>query len=599
MSQNNGIYLCASGSWTRTTDANTWDALTSAFTFIEQGTTNADCGFVCTANAGGTLGTTALPWSQFSGAGTFTAGTGLTLTGSVFSLTSPVAVANGGTGLTSLGSGVATFLGTPSSANLAAAVSDETGSGALVFASSPTLVTPTLGAATATSLNGVTLTGTSTPALSVTGTASVSGSNTGDQTTITGNAGTATILQTARNINGVSFNGSADITVTAAAGTLTGATLAAGVTASSLTSLGTITSLTATALTVNDNTTLGSSNSDTVVFNARVASSIDPATDNQYDLGRTGHEWRDLHIDGTANIDSLVADTADINGGTIDGTAIGATTPSTVAATTITAQNASFQIVAQTSGSTRMTLDHNGTNGRVGTLDAQDVYIVRANVPVAVFGSTGLNSTAIGATAASTGAFTTLGATGDIISSSTGIIYANSTNNIPLRLESQTTGYSAGGTLVVGSTAYDTFIRAPSGIAFSANAGSAMQMRLSSTGLAVTGALSATGEIASFGSSGGVNNRLKASYNSGSGVAVFGPDSNGGTTSLNIGVSNAGTYNTVLGISTTGLAVTGALSSTGALAIGNTVATAVSVASTHKVTIVIGGVTYYLLATNV
>jgi hypothetical protein len=58
----------------------------------------------------------------------------------------------------------------------------------------------------------------------------------------TGNAGTATTLATARNINGVSFNGSADITVTAAAGTLTGSTLAAGVTGSSLTSVGTITS---------------------------------------------------------------------------------------------------------------------------------------------------------------------------------------------------------------------------------------------------------------------------------------------------------------------------------------------------------------------
>jgi hypothetical protein len=357
LSQNNGIYLCASGSWTRTTDANTWDALTSAFTFIEQGTTNADCGFVCTANAGGTLGTTALPWSQFSGAGTFTAGTGLTLTGSVFSLTTPVAVANGGTGLTSLGSGVATFLGTPSSANLAAAVSDETGSGALVFASSPTLVTPALGAATATSLNGVTLTGTSTPALSVTGTASVSGSNTGDQTTITGNAGTATILQTARNINGVSFNGSADITVTAAAGTLTGATLAAGVTASSLTSLGTITSLTATALTVNDNTTLGSNNSDTVNFNARVASDLNPSTDNTYDLGVTGHEWRNLNIDGTANIDSLVADTADINGGTIDGTAIGGSTAAAGAFTTLGATGAvTFDGVSFADGAAANTL---------------------------------------------------------------------------------------------------------------------------------------------------------------------------------------------------------------------------------------------------
>ena len=54
--------------------------------------------------------------------------------------------------LTGLGSGVATFLATPSSANLAAAVTGETGSGALVFATSPTLVTPDIGAATGQSL---------------------------------------------------------------------------------------------------------------------------------------------------------------------------------------------------------------------------------------------------------------------------------------------------------------------------------------------------------------------------------------------------------------------------------------------------------------
>lgn len=66
----------------------------------------------------------------------------------------------------------------------------------------------------------------------------LSGTNTGDQTTVTGNAGTATTLATPRAINGVSFNGSADITVTAAAGTLTGNTLAGGVTGSSLTSFG-------------------------------------------------------------------------------------------------------------------------------------------------------------------------------------------------------------------------------------------------------------------------------------------------------------------------------------------------------------------------
>jgi hypothetical protein len=66
---------------------------------------------------------------------------------------------------------------------------------------------------------------------------------------LTGNASTATTLATARNINGVSFNGSADITVTAAAGTLSGATLASGVTASSLTSVGTLTTLTVSGAT--------------------------------------------------------------------------------------------------------------------------------------------------------------------------------------------------------------------------------------------------------------------------------------------------------------------------------------------------------------
>jgi hypothetical protein len=72
---------------------------------------------------------------------------------------------------------------------------------------------------------------------------------------LSGNASTATALQTARNINGVSFNGSADITVTAAAGTLTGSTLASGVTASSLTSVGTLTSLGVSGnLTVDTNT---------------------------------------------------------------------------------------------------------------------------------------------------------------------------------------------------------------------------------------------------------------------------------------------------------------------------------------------------------
>jgi hypothetical protein len=75
-------------------------------------------------------------------------------------VTGTLPVANGGTGITSFGAGVATFLGTPSSANLATAVTDETGSGSLVFATSPTFVTPVLGTPTSGQLSGCTVDGT-------------------------------------------------------------------------------------------------------------------------------------------------------------------------------------------------------------------------------------------------------------------------------------------------------------------------------------------------------------------------------------------------------------------------------------------------------
>lgn len=90
----NGIYVSSSGAWSRSSDANTWNQLVSAFVFVEEGTTQADTGWVCTVDPGGTLGVTAVTWAQFSGAGTYTAGTGLTLSGSVFSITNTAVTAN-------------------------------------------------------------------------------------------------------------------------------------------------------------------------------------------------------------------------------------------------------------------------------------------------------------------------------------------------------------------------------------------------------------------------------------------------------------------------------------------------------------------------
>jgi len=82
----NGIYVASATAWSRATDMDAWTEVPNAFVFVEEGSTQADTGWVCTANTGGTLNTTAITWAQFSGAGTYTAGDGLTLTGSTFAV---------------------------------------------------------------------------------------------------------------------------------------------------------------------------------------------------------------------------------------------------------------------------------------------------------------------------------------------------------------------------------------------------------------------------------------------------------------------------------------------------------------------------------
>ena len=208
----NGIYVVSSGAWTRSVGADTWDEYVGAIIFIVSGT-QADSAWYSTAQPGGTLGVTAINWSNFTISAIYTAGTGLTLTGTQFSITNTAVTAAaygsatqvgtftvnaqgqltlaGNTtitpavgSITGLGTGVATWLATPSSANLLAAVTDETGTGSLVFATSPSLVTPILG----TPQSGNFSTGTFTwPTF--------------NQNT-TGNAATATLATTATNLAG-------------------------------------------------------------------------------------------------------------------------------------------------------------------------------------------------------------------------------------------------------------------------------------------------------------------------------------------------------------------------------------------------------------
>jgi hypothetical protein len=132
-------------------------------------------------------------------------------------------------------------------------------------------------------------------------------------------------------------------------------------------------------LSVEGNITLGNAASDTVTVTADVASPLTPSADDTHDLGAVGSEWRNLYIDGTANIDALVADTADINGGTADGVVIGG---SSAAAGTFTSLTA-------TGTSTLTTVDING-----GAIDGA---IIGANSAAAITGTTITGTSLVGA----------------------------------------------------------------------------------------------------------------------------------------------------------------------------------------------------------
>jgi hypothetical protein len=102
----NGIYIvAASGVPARSVDMDVWTKVPSAFVFVEQGTANADTGFVCTSDVSGTINTNAITWVVFASAGSYTASTGLTLTSSAFSITNTAVTA----GSYGSGSSVATF----------------------------------------------------------------------------------------------------------------------------------------------------------------------------------------------------------------------------------------------------------------------------------------------------------------------------------------------------------------------------------------------------------------------------------------------------------------------------------------------------------
>jgi len=214
----NGLYLCAAGSWTRTPDMDNWTEVPGAYVFVETGTTQADTGWVCTSNAGGTIGVTAMTWAQFSGAGSYTAGTGLTLTGTVFSanasqtqitavgtLTSLSVSGNINAGNVTATTFTGALTGLASSATIAASANSVAGanvSGAVAFATTANAVAggnvsgAVAFATTANSVAGANVSGTVSSATSSTTAGTVTTAAQGNITSV----GTLTSLSVSGNI---------------------------------------------------------------------------------------------------------------------------------------------------------------------------------------------------------------------------------------------------------------------------------------------------------------------------------------------------------------------------------------------------------------
>jgi hypothetical protein len=399
--EQNGIYISAAGAWARAEDANTWNDLISAMLFVEEGSTLAGKAFYCTAQQGGTLGTTAVNWSNFSVAASYTAGTGLTLAAQQFSITNtgvtaatygsassvPVVAVNAQGQITSatnttisIANTQVTGLGTMSTQNANS-----------VAITGGTINGTTVGATTAAAVTGTTITATSDfsgPGTNLSGTAS--------GLSIGGNAATATTATKATNIAG-----GASGSVPYQTGSDTTTFLAAG------------------------------SNGQVLTLAAGVPSWATPTTGTVTSVGGTG-TVSGITLSGTVTTSGNLT-----LGGSLDLSsppAIGGTTPAAITGTTVTASSkfsGSYYDASTSAGGALRTLAGAsclqwGSGSSVNlTLDgAFNMNPANANISIAPTGTGTLtvnpatagtiNNMAIGGTTAAAGSFTTLAASSTV-----------------------------------------------------------------------------------------------------------------------------------------------------------------------------------------
>lgn len=376
----NGIYVASASGWTRSADMNTWAEVPSAFTFVESGTTLSDTGWVCTSNQGGTIDVTPITWSQFSGAGSYLAGTGLTLTGNTFSITNTAVTA----AAYGSASQVATFtVNAQGQLTLAASTS-------IAIAASQVTSGTFDSARLSGAYTGITGLGT---LLDLTVTNTITGS-------ISGNAGTATTATTATNLGG---GASGSVPYQTAAGATSflaiGAngqvlTLAAGVPTWATPTVGTVTSVSGTG------TVSGISLSGTVTStgNLTLGGTLDLSAPPAIG-GTTANTIRGTTITATTKFVGPYFDAANSAGGALRNS------------------GGTAQLQWGAGGGNNLTLDVstniNGANAQIdisptGTGHVHMKPTGSGSIEIAPTNLGTINNMSIGATTASTGKFTTI-----------------------------------------------------------------------------------------------------------------------------------------------------------------------------------------------
>ena len=211
-----------------------------------------------------------------------------------------------------------------------------------------------------------------------------------------------------------------------------------------------------------------------------------PKANNTYDLGSSGNQWKDLYVDGTANLDAV-----DIDGGNIDGTVIGAASAAAGTFTTATVTTGNITTVnATTVDSTNVEVTNiKAKDGTASATIADSTGVM--TVASSVLTTTDINGGTIDGTVIGGSTAAAISGTTGAFSSSGFPVVINSTNNNLFKLALQDTAATVG------------YIGASSSAAFAVGSSAAAELfRVSSTGLVGIGTNSPANKLEVVGPSG-------------------------------------------------------------------------------------------------